>query len=108
MSRVQSSRTKSSDGVEDQIDGFVPDEGLWIAVVVLDEVADGLFEFFGRAMDTAAQLFFRQCREPSFYEVDPRGRSRCEVQVEALPLGQPVTNQLGLMGSVVIQNQVHV
>ena len=77
-------------------------------VVVLDKAADGLLEFFGGAMDAAAQLFFGQCGEPSFHQIDPGGRSGREVQVEARPLGQPVTNQLRLMGSVVIQDQVHV
>jgi hypothetical protein len=35
----------------------MPGEALWVAVVVLDKAADGFFEFFGGAMDAAAQLF---------------------------------------------------
>jgi hypothetical protein len=49
----------------------MPDEGFRVAVVVLDRGADGLFEFFGGAMDAAAHLFFRQDGEPSFDKVDP-------------------------------------
>jgi hypothetical protein len=29
----------------------MPDEGFWVTVVVLDKAADGLFEFFGGAVD---------------------------------------------------------
>ena len=35
------------------ISRFVPDEGFWVAVVVLDEVVDGGFEFLGGTVDAA-------------------------------------------------------
>ena len=38
--------------------GVVPDEGLWVAVVVLDEVVDGGFEFLGGTVDAAAELAY--------------------------------------------------
>jgi hypothetical protein len=35
----------------------MPDEGFWVTVVVLDKAADGLFEFFGGAVDPRAVVF---------------------------------------------------
>jgi hypothetical protein len=70
------------------VSGFVPDEGFWVAVVVLDEAAYGSFQFSGRAMRSASELFVGQRGEPSFDQVQPTGRSRHEVQMEAQSFGQ--------------------
>lgn len=86
----------------------MPDEGLWLFVVVLDVGVDGLFEFFGRAMHSTPQLFFRQHGEPTFDKIQPTRRSRCVVQMKALTFYEPVANQLGFMRAVVIQNQMHI
>jgi hypothetical protein len=51
----------------------VPDEWLWVAVVVLDEGADGIFQFFGRAMHGASNLAFGEQGEPAFDEVQLGG-----------------------------------
>jgi hypothetical protein len=48
------------------VGGFVPDEGFWVSVVVLDEVVDGGLQFLGGAMDAAAELAFREQGEPAF------------------------------------------
>jgi hypothetical protein len=45
----------------------MPDEGFWVAIVVLDEVVDGRFEFFGRAVNTSAKLAFCEQSEPAFH-----------------------------------------
>ena len=86
----------------------MPDEGLWVFVVVLDEATDGLLQFLGGAMDAAAELFFGQQREPAFHQVEPTGRGGREVQMEARPFHQPVADQLRFVSAVVIQNQVNV
>jgi hypothetical protein len=49
----------------------MPDEGLWVAVVVLDEVVDGGFEFLGGAVDAATELAFGEQREPAFDQIEP-------------------------------------
>ena len=59
-------------------------------------------------MDTAAELFFGDCGKPSLDQVEPAGRGGREVQVKARPSGQPVADPGGLMGSVVVQNYVHI
>lgn len=72
--------------------------------MVLDVGADGRFQFFRGAMDAAAELLFRQQSEPAFYQVEPTGRSRRVVQMEARPLDQPVANQLRLVRAVVVED----
>jgi len=49
----------------------MPDEGFWVAVVVLHEVVDGVFEFLGGAVDAAAELAFCEQREPAFDQIEP-------------------------------------
>jgi len=58
-------------------------------------------------MHTAPDLLFGESGEPALDQVEPTGRSGREVQMEARALGQPVANQLGFMGAVVVQNQMH-
>jgi hypothetical protein len=65
--------TKASYGIEDLVCGFLPDEWLWVPVLLLDEFSDGGFQFFGRAMNAMAELFLRQQRKPSFDQVQPTG-----------------------------------
>jgi hypothetical protein len=77
---------------------FVPDEGFWILVVVSDEASDGVFEFLGGAMDAAPQLLVGEGREPAFDQVESRGGSRREVEVEAWPLGQASCGSSGFYG----------
>ena len=77
-------------------------------VVVVDVVSDGLFQLFGGAVNASSELLFGEVCEPAFDQVQPRGRGWGEVQVEARPLGQPVMDQIGLVGAVVVQDQVDV
>ena len=86
----------------------MPDEGLWVAVVVFDEVIDGRFQFFGRTVDAAPELAFGEQGEPAFDQVQPTGRSWREMHMEAGTFGQPIPNQLRFMSSVVVQDEVNV
>ena len=38
----------------------MPDDGFSVAIVVLGDVVDGGFEFFGRAVNALAKLAFRE------------------------------------------------
>ena len=73
---------------------------------MLDKVANGIFQLDCAAVDAAADLFFGESGEPTFEQVQPRGRSRREVQVKARPLGQPAPDQLGFVRAVVIQDEM--
>ena len=78
----------------------MPDEGFWIAIVVFDEVVDGGFQFFCRAVNAASKLAFGEQGEPAFHKVQPTGRGGREVGMEAGTFGQPVLNQPGVKGEV--------
>ena len=54
-----------------------------MTVVVLEESADGVFQFAGAAVNPAAQLFFGEQREPALDQVEPGAAGRGEVQLEA-------------------------
>ena len=64
--------------------------------MVLDEVVDGSFQFFGGAMDASSQLLSCEQSEPAFDQVEPRGRGGREVHMEARSFCQPVANRLVL------------
>ncbi len=49
----------------------MPEEGFRVAVVVLDEVVDGGFDFLGGAVDAAAELAFGEQREPALDQIEP-------------------------------------
>ena len=40
-------------------------------VIVIDVVSDGLFEFFGGAVNASPELLFGEGGEPSFDQVQP-------------------------------------
>ena len=44
----------------------MPEEGFWIAIVVFDEIVEGGFEFFTRAVDPAPKLALGQQSELAF------------------------------------------
>lgn len=96
------------DGGEDIVCGFGPAERLWIDVVGVDEGADVALERLGRAMDPAPDLLVGQEREKALDLIDPRGSGRSEVNVPARPLGQPVADRLGLVGGVVVHDEMNV
>ena len=50
---------------------FMPDEGLWMLVVVIDVVSNGLFQLFGGAVNAAPELLFGESGEPAFDQVQP-------------------------------------
>jgi hypothetical protein len=106
VSRVRNEFTKSGDGFKYLVGGFGPDEGFWVAVVVVEVGADGVLQLAGAAMDAAAQLFFGKQRKPPFDQVRPGAAGGSEVQVEARVAQQPALDGWGFVGAVVIENQV--
>ena len=57
-------------------------------------------------MNTATDLFLGESSKPTFDQIDPRGAGWCEVQVEARALCQPGADGSGVVGAVVIQDQM--
>jgi len=79
-----------------------------VTVVVLDEIFDASNEFADAAEAAATNRLLSNEPEPAFDLVEPRGISRCVVDLEARPLGQPGAHLAMLVGSVVVDDQVHI
>ena len=75
---------------------------------MVEESSNRVLEFAGAAVNAAAQLPFSKEREPAFDQVEPGTTGRCEMQMEARVPQQPTLNGRGLVGSVVVKNQVQV
>ena len=76
--------------------------------MVIDEAANSVFQLAFAAVDAAPDLFFGQLSEPVLDQIEPGSRGGSEVQVEARTFGKPAADRLGLMRTVVVQDEVHV
>jgi len=95
--------TKSLDARHDVISRLGPHKGLGIGVVVVEVLANGALELAGGAMGAAAELALGQSGEPTLDLVEPRSRSRCEVDVESWMTCEPGAHPGGLVRSVIEQ-----
>src|SRR6266446_10162024 len=105
---IEGALCEASDAGEDLVRGLGPNERLGLRVVDVDELADGLLEFGDATVTAASDLLLRQLREPALNEIEPGAVGRSEVDVEARPLGEPVTDDRGLVGAVVVHDHVDV
>src|SRR5713226_5782850 len=100
--------TKSRDAREDFVGGLRPDERRRAFVRDVDVPDDGGFQVTGAAMDAAPQLFVSERREPTLYQVDPRGAGRGEMHVVSRVANEPAVDDRRLMGPVVVANHMNV
>src|SRR5580700_2369344 len=77
-----------------------------MTVVVFEVRADGVLQFAGAAVNPAAQLPFGEQRKPALDQVEPGAAGRSEVQMEARMAQEPALDGRGLMGAVIIEDQV--
>ena len=77
-----------------------------MTVVVFEVSTDRSFQFAGAAVSPAAQLLFGEQREPALDQVEPGAAGRGEVQMEARMAQQPALDGRGLVGAVIIEDQV--
>ena len=96
------------DAVENLISGFGPNEGLRIGVMRIDKFANRRLQLGHAAVDAAPQLFVGERSEPALDQVQPRAVRRREVDVEARPLREPISNHRRLVGAVVVHDQMDV
>ena len=74
----------------------------------VDVLADSRFQFPDAAEDTSANTLVGDFGEPSLHQVEPgpvRGR---EVHMKAWSLGKPFPNDVGLVGSVIVQQDMDI
>src|SRR5438093_5908390 len=98
--------SEAGDARKDLICTLGPHKRLWLLITDIDERLDGALEFADTAMHPTWQLFGRQFREPALDEVEPGAVGRREMHVESGPLRQPGADERGLVGTVVVQNDV--
>lgn len=85
-----------------------PAEGLRVGVVGVEVGPDVLVQLDDGAEHAALEAPLRQRGEQTLNGVDPGGRGRREVDVEARMPDQPAFHRLGLVGGVVVEDQVQV
>ena len=99
--------TEAFDGREDSVSGFRPDEGLGGGVVGVDKRADVRLQLPRRGMYAPAELLACQFGEPALDLVEPRGRGRRKVDLVVGSARQPRLDGGGLVGGVVVQDDVN-
>ena len=99
---------RPGDLFEDFAGRFGPDEGLGVGIVVLQVFHDGALEF-GDALERAApDTVSGDLGKEAFNHIEPRRRSRCEVEMEARVRLKPTLHAGGLMGGVVVSDQMKI
>ena len=84
----------------------MPYEGFGVLIVNVGEMAHRFLEFEGTAMGPALDLALAQDREPALDEVEPRPGGWREVHVVARVAGKPSLDGRGLVGAVVVHDQI--
>lgn len=96
-----SPEAKAFDASEDFGSGLGPAERLGVGVVLVEKAGYGGLEFGDAAMHAAAKLAFgKQCKQ-ALDLVQPGCARGDEMDMPARALGQPVSDQLGLVRGVV-------
>src|ERR1700739_1122300 len=78
-----------------------------VTVVMFQEGANGVFQFPSAAVNATAQLLFREQPKETLDQVKPGATGWGEVQMKARMTQQAALDQRGLMGAVVVENQMH-
>ncbi len=74
---------------------------------MIDKVANGVLQLQRAAVNATPDLFFSQLGKPALDQIQAGSRGGSEVQVEARTFGQPTADQLGFVGAIVIQDEMH-
>lgn len=70
-------------------------------------IADGAFQLNGAAVSATADLALGERGEPSLDLIEPRGKGRREVHMEARIAREPTLDGGSLVGTVVVHHQMH-
>ncbi len=96
------------DGSDDVFGIGGPREGPCFGLVVLgEEAVDGGLEVDDGVEDAAFQTSLRELCEEAFDRVEPGTRGRREVEGEALVAAEPGAHLGVLVGSIVVEDDVH-
>jgi transposase len=99
---------RAGDFFEDFAGGLGPDEGLGVGIVVFEIVHDGAFELGDACEDAAADAVAGDLGEEPLDHVEPGRRGGREVQVKAGMRLEPALYGGGLMGGVIVDDEMEV
>ena len=99
---------RTGDFFEDFVGGFGPDERLWIGIVVVQVVMDSALKFGDALEGAAADAVSRDLGEEALNHVEPGGRGRREVQMEAGMRLEPALYGRGLVSGIVVDHQMEI
>jgi len=94
--------------VANLLGGLGPDERTGILVPVFQPGADIGVELAHRAVRAPLELSFGEFAEPALHQVQPARAGGGEVQDKAGVGEKPTSDGRGLMGGVVVENEMHV
>ena len=87
---------------------FGPFEGPGILVVPIDKRADVGFELPDGGMNTSPEPLSGELSEPALDLIDPRRRSRREVDVIVRPPGEPRPDLGSFVGGIIIHDNMDI
>ena len=87
---------------------FGPFEGPGILVVPIDKRADVGFELPDGGMNTSPEPLSGELSEPALDLIDPRRRSRREVDVIVRPPGEPPPDLGSFVGGIIIHDDMDI
>jgi hypothetical protein len=99
---------KSCEGLEDLLRGLCPDERFRVVVPVSDPGSDVGLQRLDGLVGTAADHLVGQEAEPAFDLVEPAGPGRGEMHMEPGMTLQPRLDRRGLVGAVIVTDQMDV
>jgi hypothetical protein len=92
--------SKAGDAGQDLVGALGPDKGVAWAWCSGDKFSNRGLQLRDAAVHASTELFVGELGEPALDEVEPRPVGRREVDMKALPLAEPVSDQRGFMGPV--------
>ena len=94
------------DFTQDALNRSAPNEYLRLLVVVSNVILDGGDQFLDGVKTATPDALLGQITKPTFDQVQPRARSRCEVQMNARVTSQPGFRAWVFVSAVVADDQM--
>ena len=93
---------------QDGICILAPPKHLGILIVESNIIHDGSLQLLYVLEHPSSDSLVRELTEESLHSVEPGGRGGCEMEMEARMLTQPVLDVGGLVGSIVVYDQMEI
>jgi hypothetical protein len=104
----EGSKSEASDAGENVVGGFGPLEGARLLIVGVEKLRNRAFQFADAALRSPANLLVGKLRKATLDQIQPGAVGRGEVRMKAGPLGKPLAGKRGLVGAVVVHDDMDV